>query len=92
MGHGLDDVVQWFMFPVGDPGTGGIQSHVNGVVPSTRAISASAGRPSAIGTLLWRASDATGRSSEGSRKIGLLMSFARIGEVMRSLRTDLPVG
>jgi hypothetical protein len=28
MGHGLDDVVQWFMFPVGDPGTGGIQSHV----------------------------------------------------------------
>src|SRR6267142_6843097 len=28
MGHGLDDVVQWLMFPVGDAGTRGIQSHV----------------------------------------------------------------
>src|SRR5262249_24312079 len=27
MAHGLDDVVQWFMFPVGDPGTGGVQRH-----------------------------------------------------------------
>jgi hypothetical protein len=27
MGHGLDDVVQWFMLPVGDRGTGRIQSH-----------------------------------------------------------------
>ncbi len=28
MGHGLDDVVQWLMFPVGDSGAGGVQSHV----------------------------------------------------------------
>jgi hypothetical protein len=27
VGHGLDDVVQRLMFPVGDPGTRGVQSH-----------------------------------------------------------------
>src|SRR5215217_3155605 len=45
----------------------------SGAVLSTRAISTSAGRPSAIGELLRRASDAAGGSSEESRKIGLLM-------------------
>jgi hypothetical protein len=29
MGHGLDDVVQWFMFPVGNRATGIVQSHVD---------------------------------------------------------------
>src|SRR5882757_4515741 len=48
----------------------------NGVVPSTRAISTSAGRPSAIGKLLWRASGAADESScEELRKIGLLMEL-----------------
>ena len=57
---------QWAIAPLD-----GSEAMRNGAVLSTRAISTSAGRRSAFGKLPWRASDATGRFFEGSRKIRL---------------------
>src|SRR5882757_7325663 len=48
----------------------------NGVVPSTRAISASAARRSEAGKPFWCALGATTGALEGSCKIGLLMNLS----------------
>ena len=75
MGHGLDDVVQGSMFPVGDPAAGGVQSHAKRFGPEHAGHLCIGETPIGNGRLALAQSDAAGGSSGGLLKFGLVMDL-----------------
>ena len=79
MGHGLDDVVQWFVFPVGDAATGGIQRHAKRCGPEHTGHFHIGRTPIGSRQVAFGSSQyAAGRSAEGLRKIGLVMDLCSL--------------